>query len=413
LKFDTVESQLKVMKDDDRIQFGHPHVGTTASGSVQTVTLNAGDVLYFPAGMWHHVTTVEPGVSINVSLMATNYATVVCQALQHLLLQQGHGGGGGAAEQQEQGQQHLQWRETIHAGCTDRDVVLQKLQGLLETLPKIIQDFTNTYGASAILPPIVRQAPSFQLEGHEQDWRNLDEEDNYDEDNDGDDDDDDDDGEGSNKKTTAKTKKNRNKKRVRGEDDNDDDDVDVDVDNEDDTDQDDSGIQVDSDSSDEPVLGTTVVDVTNFEVPTADWSAAAPGPNYHLALNPLGWVRPVDHITAFHHGHAERHPNLYVININYAGNEMLEECRTAGCSEMKSIPKIYTMVSLDHEKNVISTMASIVGPRNRNSASETTAITTISIRKTLTTLGRDLTAPRNLASSRNTEPTCLEYNYQS
>jgi hypothetical protein len=322
LKFDTVESQLKVMKDDDRIQFGHPHVGTTASGSVQTVTLNAGDVLYFPAGMWHHVTTVEPGVSINVSLMATNYATVVCQALQHLLLQQGHGAG--PAEQQEQGQQHLQWRETIHAGCTDRDVVLQKLQGLLETLPKIIQDFTNTYGAFAILPPIVRQAPSFQLEGHEQDWRNLDEEDNYDEDNDGDDDDDDDDGEGNNKNTTAKTKKNRNKKRVRGEDDNDDDDVDVDVDNEDDTDHDDSGIQVDSDSSDEPVLGTTVVDVTNFEVPTADWSAAAPGPNYHLALNPLGWVRPVDHITAFHHGHAERHPNLYVININYAGNEMLE-----------------------------------------------------------------------------------------
>ena len=122
----------------------------------------------------------------------------------------------------------------------------------------------------------------------------------------------------NNHKNATSNTTNNSEEEVRGDDDDDNDDAG----NEADIDLDDSGIQVDSDS-DEPVLGTTVVDVTSFE-PPSDWSAAAPGPNYHLALNPLGWVRPVDHITAFHQGHPECHPNLYVININYAGNEMLE-----------------------------------------------------------------------------------------
>ena len=53
--------------------------------TVQEVTLGPGDVLYFPAGMWHSVETVETGVSINVSLMAKTWAEVVCSGLQHLL----------------------------------------------------------------------------------------------------------------------------------------------------------------------------------------------------------------------------------------------------------------------------------------------------------------------------------------
>lgn len=51
-----------------------------------TVTLRPGDVLYFPAGMWHRVETVESGISLNVSLMGTTYARLLCEALQHLLL---------------------------------------------------------------------------------------------------------------------------------------------------------------------------------------------------------------------------------------------------------------------------------------------------------------------------------------
>jgi len=45
-----------------------------------------GDVLYFPAGMWYKVETLEPGLSINISSMATNYATLIRQSLQHILL---------------------------------------------------------------------------------------------------------------------------------------------------------------------------------------------------------------------------------------------------------------------------------------------------------------------------------------
>ena len=83
---EAVESQLKAAHLFDRkFQFGYPKTGTTASGQVVSIDVKPGDVFYFPAGMWHKVETIEPGVSINVSLMATNYATVVSQAIQHIL----------------------------------------------------------------------------------------------------------------------------------------------------------------------------------------------------------------------------------------------------------------------------------------------------------------------------------------
>ncbi len=42
--------------------------------------------MYFPAGMWHSVETLEPGISLNVSLMGTSYAELYCSALQHVLM---------------------------------------------------------------------------------------------------------------------------------------------------------------------------------------------------------------------------------------------------------------------------------------------------------------------------------------
>ena len=50
------------------------------------VDMKAGDFMYFPAGMWHSVETLEPGVSLNVSLMGTTYADVYCEALKHMLM---------------------------------------------------------------------------------------------------------------------------------------------------------------------------------------------------------------------------------------------------------------------------------------------------------------------------------------
>ena len=44
--------------------------------------------------MWHRVKIVEPGMSLNTSLMGTTYAALACEALRYLI-----GVGGGAEEQ--------------------------------------------------------------------------------------------------------------------------------------------------------------------------------------------------------------------------------------------------------------------------------------------------------------------------
>jgi hypothetical protein len=139
-----VESQVLAARlADPTFQFGPPTTGntTTTTGTTgpveETIELHPGDVFYFPAGMWHKIEVVEPGVSINVSLMATNYATVTCQALQHLLLQR------------------EEWRECLQdrGGGTSSSSSLERLQSLLETLPEIVRDFAATHGAGAIFPP--------------------------------------------------------------------------------------------------------------------------------------------------------------------------------------------------------------------------------------------------------------------
>jgi hypothetical protein len=78
--------------------YGFEYSENNAHGPEFAITMRPGDVLYFPAGMWHKVETLEYGVSMNVSLMGTTYATLVCEALQHLLV----GGADGDA-----------WREVV------------------------------------------------------------------------------------------------------------------------------------------------------------------------------------------------------------------------------------------------------------------------------------------------------------
>ena len=50
-------------------------------------TLEAGDVLYFPAGVFHEVESLDDdNISLNISLMAPTTAEVICGALRHRLL---------------------------------------------------------------------------------------------------------------------------------------------------------------------------------------------------------------------------------------------------------------------------------------------------------------------------------------
>jgi hypothetical protein len=165
---EAVEPQLKAARlVDPDFEFGHPAGGD--DDPEQVVTMHPGDVLYFPAGMWHRVEVIEPGASLNVSLMASNYAAVTCHALQHLLLQR------------------TEWRECV-ANNSHVDAVAH-LRGLLRELPSIIEDFERKGGADAILPPAVRDctaAAAARLGRRERDQpegsEDEDEDDDYDDD---------------------------------------------------------------------------------------------------------------------------------------------------------------------------------------------------------------------------------------
>ena len=58
-----------------------------AAPGVEEVILDAGDVLYFPAGVFHEVESLDDdNISLNISLMAPTTAEVICSALRHRLL---------------------------------------------------------------------------------------------------------------------------------------------------------------------------------------------------------------------------------------------------------------------------------------------------------------------------------------
>ncbi len=150
---DVVENQLLASKlSIPNFNYNYGEGESNSFGDEVEIILNAGDVLYFPAGMWHKVETMEYGVSINISLMGSNYASVVCEALEHLLLKKD------------------EWREIICNKKTNKaddigdasasddtvDPVITKLDSLLKGLPDIIREFQQGGGAQCILPPVLR-----------------------------------------------------------------------------------------------------------------------------------------------------------------------------------------------------------------------------------------------------------------
>lgn len=273
-----VESQLKaarLSKNCSKFRF-EKRDESNSFGHEQTVALHAGDVLYFPAGMWHTVKTTDPGISINVSLMAANYATITCQALQHLLLKEDA------------------WRECV-VNNSSSDTV-EKLQKLLQQeLPKIVKKFVENNGAESIIPPVLRHAPTFQIEGAggEADgerWEEVEED----------------------------------PKDVEEDDANSEDEQEIDS-------EDEESSQVVVDNGGEEPEGT--VDICDFESPEG-WSADPPlGGNYHIVKNPLASLTKMNDITQFYTKQGETNEidnnqdndnNLYVLNVNFAGNEMHE-----------------------------------------------------------------------------------------
>jgi hypothetical protein len=243
---EVVESQLKAAHlSDANFQFQSPTVGVNAVGETAQVLVKPGDVLYFPAGMWHRVETVEPGVSINVSLMATNYAALVTQALHHVLLTQGD-----------------EWRQSIVSPGNNVTGALEHLRQLLRKLPTEIERLNCMNFAEQILPPIMRDPPKLQL------MENENQEEEHDD--------------------TAE--------------------------------HDDDEMHIINDKEDDEIVD--IHDSETFGHGLASYNL--PG---KLVVNSLASLIATRDITSFYSGNDDKendHTPLYVLNINYAGNEMHE-----------------------------------------------------------------------------------------
>ena len=148
---ESVEGQLKAARlSNPGFEFGQPD-NSNSFGEEKVVIMNPGDVLYFPAGMWHKVETIEAGVSINISLMATSYASLICQSLNHIL------------HKDERFRASVAHVEDCGDGSGAPFSAVTALESLLPQLSDIVADFARRGGPRAILPPALLQPPNFQV----------------------------------------------------------------------------------------------------------------------------------------------------------------------------------------------------------------------------------------------------------
>ena len=116
-----------------------------AAPGVEEVTLDAGDVLYFPAGVFHEVESLDDdNISLNISLMAPTTAEVICSALRHRLLRTDAG----------------------RARVTSDAAGLAKLEDALVAAANLLESGNLTVGA--ICPPALT-APPLSEEGSDDD----------------------------------------------------------------------------------------------------------------------------------------------------------------------------------------------------------------------------------------------------
>ena len=268
---DVIENQIKAARlSNSDYQFGKQDLDTNAFGDETEIIMEAGDILYFPAGMFHKVETLEYGVSINVSLMGCTYANLVCKTMEHLLLQKD------------------EWREVICAekqGMNGDDVV-EKLKGLMASLPDIIQQFSDEGAANSMLPPFLREPPKFELVGDDLDEEYNEEDKNSD----------------SGKENDANN------------------DQDMEDPSMSDSESMDSMESVQNEKED-------IIDINDFESPS---ECSKPSNGTYWRMNPLASLIKVSDIKSFYMSEKEREENeeelknQFVLNINFAGNDMHE-----------------------------------------------------------------------------------------
>ena len=63
-----IENQIKAARlSNPDYQFGKQDLDSNAFGNETEIVMDAGDILYFPAGMWHKVETLECFAILQIS----------------------------------------------------------------------------------------------------------------------------------------------------------------------------------------------------------------------------------------------------------------------------------------------------------------------------------------------------------
>jgi hypothetical protein len=85
-KYDTLEQQLKFHCSQEGNEHFVPYPTKKQLEDVVEITLNPGDIFYFPAGIFHRVECIEDSISINLSLVNSSWADLIGDSIKHLLL---------------------------------------------------------------------------------------------------------------------------------------------------------------------------------------------------------------------------------------------------------------------------------------------------------------------------------------
>jgi hypothetical protein len=267
---DVIENQIKSARlSNPDFQFGQQDLESNAFGDEIEIIMDAGDVLYFPAGMWHKVETVEYGVSINVSLMGSTYASLVCRTLEHVLLEK------------------EDWREVICSTKGNGSDAVEKLKALMNDLPGVVKEFVAAGGAEGILPPTLRRPPAFEI------LNDMDDMQNGGSDGDGD-------------KAGA---------------------IDEDGEIEGEQEQDESdneSMSAMNESTEENEEDANIVDINEFEFPVDFRSTGPSGASWRR--NQLGSLMKMIDVKSFfgNKDNLDECKHLFILNVNFAGNDMHE-----------------------------------------------------------------------------------------
>ena len=82
-----LEAQAKVIKCYNGVNIGAKYNKTRLAQESTTVTLQEGDIMYHPAGIWHSVESITDSISINFSMRQVRSADLIVNALRMHLLQ--------------------------------------------------------------------------------------------------------------------------------------------------------------------------------------------------------------------------------------------------------------------------------------------------------------------------------------